>query len=92
MINQDFTEFPEHRSGFFRLLRGINAQCFPALLSIPPQQFKLLMDSIVWAIKHTMRDIADIGLGCTFFRPRFDYSSFSYRSMPGGREQFCHHG
>lgn len=35
---------------------------FVALLAIPPPQFKLLMDSIIWAIKHTMRDIADIGL------------------------------
>ena len=35
-----------------------------ALLGIPPAQFKLFMDSIIWAIKHTMRDIADIGLSC----------------------------
>lgn len=32
-----------------------------------PPQFKLFMDSIVWAIKHTMRDIADIGLNCMYF-------------------------
>jgi exportin-1 len=29
MINQDFTEFPEHRAGFFKLLRAINMHCFP---------------------------------------------------------------
>ncbi|KAG8217548.1 CRM1 C terminal-domain-containing protein [Butyriboletus roseoflavus] len=62
MINQDFAEFPEHRVGFFKLLRSINFNCFPALLGIPPNQFKLFMDSIIWAIKHTMRDIADTGL------------------------------
>ncbi|KAF8911158.1 CRM1 C terminal-domain-containing protein [Gymnopilus junonius] len=62
MINQDFSEYPEHRVGFFKLLRTINLNCFPALLSLPPQNFKLFMDSIIWAIKHTMRDIADIGL------------------------------
>ncbi|KAH6919010.1 Crm1-F1 [Coprinopsis sp. MPI-PUGE-AT-0042] len=62
MINQDFAEYPEHRVGFFKLLRSINQNCFPALLGIPPNQFKLFMDSIVWAIKHTMRDIADTGL------------------------------
>ncbi|KAF8810133.1 hypothetical protein BYT27DRAFT_7187000 [Phlegmacium glaucopus] len=62
MINQDFAEFPEHRMGLFRLLRAINLHCFPALLTIPPTQFKLFMDSIIWAIKHTMRDIADTGL------------------------------
>ncbi|KAF8626382.1 hypothetical protein AX15_005032 [Amanita polypyramis BW_CC] len=62
MINQDFAEYPEHRVGFFKLLRAINSNCFPALLGIPPNQFKLFMDSIIWAIKHTMRDIAEIGL------------------------------
>ncbi|EPT05907.1 hypothetical protein FOMPIDRAFT_1012966 [Fomitopsis schrenkii] len=62
MINQDFAEFPEHRAGFFKLLRAINLNCFLALLTVPPQQFKLFMDSIIWAIKHTMRDIAEIGL------------------------------
>ncbi|KIM49467.1 hypothetical protein M413DRAFT_438653 [Hebeloma cylindrosporum] len=62
MINQDFAEFPEHRLGFFKLLRTINQNCFPALLTLPPNNFKLFMDSVIWAIKHTMRDIADIGL------------------------------
>lgn len=83
MINQDFAEFPEHRTGFYKLLRAINLNCFPgalasflgheslliediALLSIPPTQFKLFMDSLIWAIKHTMRDIADTGLNCMF--------------------------
>lgn len=36
----------------------------PALLTIPSAQFKLFMDSIIWAIKHTMRDIAETGLNC----------------------------
>ncbi|KAH8117543.1 CRM1 C terminal-domain-containing protein [Phellopilus nigrolimitatus] len=62
MINQDFSEFPEHRVGFFKLLRAINLSCFPALLGFSSAQFKMLMDSIVWAFKHTMRDIADTGL------------------------------
>lgn len=29
MINQDFQEYPEHRTGFFKLLRSINLSCFP---------------------------------------------------------------
>ena len=29
MINQDFAEYPEHRVGFFKLLRAINLTCFP---------------------------------------------------------------
>ncbi|KIM28962.1 hypothetical protein M408DRAFT_329009 [Serendipita vermifera MAFF 305830] len=62
MINQDFTEYPEHRIGLYRLLRSINQQCFPALLTLPPAQFKLVFDSIIWGMKHTLRDIADAGL------------------------------
>lgn len=62
MISLDFSEFPEHRVGFFRLLRAITENCFEALLTLPPEKFRLTMDSIIWAIKHTMRDIADQGL------------------------------
>jgi exportin-1 len=62
MISKDFAEYPEHRAGFFKLLRAMDMYCFPALLSLPALQFKLLFDSVIWAIKHTMRDIADTGL------------------------------
>ncbi|XP_063982063.1 exportin-1 isoform X3 [Diachasmimorpha longicaudata] len=62
MINKDFEEFPEHRTNFFLLLQAVNVHCFPAFLSIPPAQFKLVLDSIIWAFKHTMRNVADTGL------------------------------
>lgn len=29
MINKDFSEYPEHRVEFFKLLRSINLNCFP---------------------------------------------------------------
>ncbi|CAO3607736.1 unnamed protein product [Cunninghamella blakesleeana] len=62
MITKDFSEYPEHRTGFYRMLRAINQNCFQALLELAPGQFKLVVDSIVWGFKHTMRDIADVGL------------------------------
>jgi exportin-1 len=62
MITKDFAEYPEHRTGFYSMLKSINKHCFPALLELAPGQFKLFIDSIVWGFKHTMRDIADIGL------------------------------
>ncbi|KAF9584656.1 Karyopherin transporter, partial [Lunasporangiospora selenospora] len=62
MINKDFAEYPDHRVGFFKLVRSISQYCFPALLKLPPAQLRLVMDSVVWAFKHTMRDIADMGL------------------------------
>ncbi|KAI8639457.1 nuclear export factor CRM1 [Parasitella parasitica] len=62
MITKDFAEFPEHRTGFYSVLRAVNRYCFPALLELAPGQFKFFIDSIVWGFKHTMRDIADISL------------------------------
>ena len=62
MINRDFEEYPEHRKNFFILLQAVNQHCFPALLQIEGAQFKLILDSIIWAFKHTMRDVAEIGL------------------------------
>ncbi|GBO13973.1 Exportin-1, partial [Araneus ventricosus] len=62
MINKDFEEFPEHRTNFFLLLHAAVTHCFPALLNIAPAQFKLVLDSIIWAFKHTMRNVADTGL------------------------------
>ncbi|CAL1266809.1 unnamed protein product [Larinioides sclopetarius] len=62
MINKDFEEFPEHRTNFFLLLHAAVSHCFPALLNIAPAQFKLVLDSIIWAFKHTMRNVADTGL------------------------------
>jgi len=41
MINKDFAEFPEHRGGFFRLLRAINGTCFPGKLTISRRFVKL---------------------------------------------------
>ncbi len=39
-----------------------NVFIYTALLQIPGPQFKLVLDSIIWAFKHTMRDVAEIGL------------------------------
>ena len=34
MINKDFSEYPEHRVAFFKLLRAINFHCFPGELHL----------------------------------------------------------
>ncbi|KAJ3215232.1 Karyopherin transporter [Clydaea vesicula] len=62
MISRNFEDFPEHRVAFYKMLHALNGHCFNALLSLPPQPFKLYMDSIIWGIKHSMRDISDMGL------------------------------
>ncbi|KAI6250221.1 Exportin-1 [Erysiphe necator] len=62
MINKDFSEFPEHRVGFFTLLRAINLHCFPALLKLDNRQFKFVIDSCMWASKHDNREVEYAGL------------------------------
>lgn len=62
MIKKNFEDYPQHRVAFYELLQQVNAHCFDAFLNIPPAQFKLVFDSIVWAFKHTMRNVADMGL------------------------------
>jgi len=38
----------------------------PAFLVIPPAQFKLVLDAVIWALKHTMRHVADTGLSILY--------------------------
>jgi exportin-1 len=62
MITRNFEDYPDHRIMFFKLLQAINQHSFQALLRLNSQQFQLVMDSIIWAMKHLERNIADTGL------------------------------
>lgn len=62
MIGSDSTDFPDHRLHFFALLRAINRECFPAMLSLNQAQFRLVVDAVVWAIRHLQADVAETGL------------------------------
>eukprot|EP00980_Cylindrotheca_fusiformis_P007359 scaffold1525_cov142-Cylindrotheca_fusiformis.AAC.159 len=62
MITKNFEDFPEHRIRFFEFLKAINKHCFPALFNIPGEHQKLVVHSVVWAMKHTERNISDTGL------------------------------
>ena len=44
------------------MILSLKYYCFSAFLNIPAAQFKLVLDSIIWAFKHTMRNVADTGL------------------------------
>lgn len=59
MITKNFEDFPEHRVNFFKLLQAVNDYCFKALFAIPMEHQKLVVDSIIWAFKHTERNVAD---------------------------------
>ena len=62
MINKDFSEYPQHRVEFFKLLKAINYSCFPALLKLDGRQFKFVIDSCLWASKHDNREVEGTGL------------------------------
>ncbi|PSC71723.1 exportin-1-like isoform X2 [Micractinium conductrix] len=62
MITRNFEDYPEHRLQFFSLLRAITNHCSATLFAMSPAQLKLVVDSIVWAFRHTERNIADTGL------------------------------
>ena len=46
------------------------------------------MDSIIWAIKHTMRDIADIGLNCNALWLLISVACLTCYSVQRSCEQF----
>eukprot|EP00879_Flechtneria_rotunda_P028493 GHRR01030614.1.p1 GENE.GHRR01030614.1~~GHRR01030614.1.p1 ORF type:complete len:828 (+),score=284.83 GHRR01030614.1:400-2883(+) len=62
MITINFEDFPEHRLKFFALLHAITNHCFKCLFAMSPPQLKLLIDSIIWAFRHTERNVAETGL------------------------------
>ena len=62
MINKDFSEYPEHRNGFYLVLKSTVVNCFQAIYKLNPEQFKLLLDSIAWGFKHTQTDVMEEGL------------------------------
>jgi exportin-1 len=59
MITKNFEDFPEHRIRFFEFLKAVNQFCFPALFNIPPDHQRLVVHAVVWAMKHTERNISD---------------------------------
>ena len=62
MIDKNFEDYPDHRKNFYILLQAVTNGCFSALLALNAIQFKLVYDSIMWALKHTMRSISELGL------------------------------
>lgn len=62
MITRNFEDYPEHRLQFFALLHAIVNHCFRCLFLMSPAQLKLVIDSIIWAFRHTERNVAETGL------------------------------
>jgi exportin-1 len=62
MLAGNFSDYPDVRAAFFEMLESIVTYQFPAMLTIAQQSgqhFKLVVDSIVWGLKHTDRNISE---------------------------------
>ncbi|ODV64326.1 exportin CRM1 [Ascoidea rubescens DSM 1968] len=62
MINKDFTEYPEHRVEFYKLLKIINEKSFIALLQLSGNDFQQFISAISWAFQHNNREVETCGL------------------------------
>lgn len=65
MINKTMNDYPEHRVEFFKLLRTINLESFPALLKIPEEVFQQTINACLWGAKHDNREVESSGLYLT---------------------------
>jgi hypothetical protein len=84
---------PVHLENSLISLTHILSFLLSALLTLPPPQFKTFMDSIIWAIKHTMRDITDIGLNRALLSwSSFHSINFLHCSHSRSYQQFCGRG
>ncbi|GAB5354779.1 hypothetical protein AAMO2058_000148600 [Amorphochlora amoebiformis] len=62
VITKNFEDYPQHRLAFFVLLKNINEYCFEAMLALNEAQTQMVVDSVVWAFRHTERNIAERGM------------------------------
>merc|ERR1719387_619725 len=62
MISQDREEYPDYPVKFFDMLRAILGVSFTVVLDMSETQLKLFMDSIIWAVKHRNKNVAELGL------------------------------
>ncbi|KAI8088858.1 armadillo-type protein [Halteromyces radiatus] len=62
MIKQNFSDFPDHRLGFYNLLLSMSHRYLLDFLHLPPTLLSILVDSMLWGIKHTNRDISELAL------------------------------
>jgi exportin-1 len=62
MITKDFSSFPEHRTNFFIFIQAMVNRCFQVFFSVEESQFKTVINCVIWAIKHDLSTIYEIGL------------------------------
>ena len=62
MITADFSSYPEHRTNFFIFLQAMVNRCFQVFFAVEEDQFKIVINCVIWAIKHELTSLYEIGL------------------------------
>jgi len=62
MISDNYTDFMDFRRNFFTLIKNIVDYALEGLFEANEDNFKIWIDSILWAIKHYQIELAEIGL------------------------------
>lgn len=62
MITNDFSSFPDHRTNFFVFIQTMVNRCFQVFFAVKEEQFKTVINCVIWAIKHELPTIYEIGL------------------------------
>ena len=62
MISADFKSYPDHRVNFFIFLKTVVENCFQALLNVPPEQLDIIINCMIWSMKHELSLIYMVGL------------------------------
>lgn len=68
MIKNNFEDYPDARINLFLLLRSINQHNFCSLFALDEspshaeEEFRVIINAINWALKHTERNVAETGL------------------------------
>ena len=62
MITRDFQSYPDHRMNFFTFLKAVINSAFESLFSIPADQFKTIINCVIWAFKHDLSMLYELGL------------------------------
>lgn len=62
LITTDFNSFPEIRANFFAFLKALIKFNFTQLYSLDQQNFNLILDCVIWSLRHELSTFSDLGL------------------------------
>jgi len=62
MIKNNFADFPDHRLYIFKVIYQLVKTNFLSLLQLSEKDFRLIIDTVVYALNHNLSYILEIGL------------------------------